>query len=539
MFAPVPAPSEMSQWDAQAIALGIPEDVLMENAARAAFSCLKRHYAEPLAGKSALLFAGGGNNGGDAFCMARLLQEAGADPLVVCTRPPRHEGAAKRWYEVMLRLGIPVAGADEWSFSQAGISPDIIIDGLLGTGFKGALREKEMRLVEGINHARGAFVLSIDIPSGLDGMTGLPCPMAVRADATVTFQAPKPGLILPAASCHTGILEVHPIGMPRQVCSPSSFRTWRMPCQQADGCEPWTVCRGGEPAGFFLRPRPEFAWNPKHKGDAGKVLVIGGCRAYAGAPCLAALAAMRAGCGLAAVAAPDPVQAVLRHICPAAISLAFRDDAEEWQPGHTGPVIASLGKYDALVLGPGLGRGEAESALVEAVLGAEARPPAVIDADALYALSARKELFGRLGPRDILTPHPGEAASLLGCSAAEVQSDRFEALQKLSALSPAVCVLKGEGTLIAAQGEVPVLSPWAVPQLAVAGSGDVLAGVAAAFLARGLAPVESATLAVWTHALAGVSLAGKFPMRGNSPVDIADAIPIGMQWAGLPPVRNA
>ncbi len=542
MFTPVPTPPEMAGWDARTIELGFSEDVLMENAARSAFDCLKRRFGAPLKGKKALLFAGSGNNGGDAFCMARLLLEAEAIPAVVCTRPPRAGGAAKRWFDVLGHLEIPLASPDEWLGSQACADADIIIDGLLGTGFHGLLRETEACLVKSINRSDKAFILSIDIPSGLDGMTGLPCPDAVRADATASFQAPKPGLLMPESSAYTGTLDIYPIGMPKKACVPASFRTWRIPCQEKDDSGPWTVCRGEASENIFSSPPVEIPLRkPKHKGEAGRVLVIGGCRAYAGAPCLAALASMRAGCGMAAVAAPDPVQAALRNICPAAVSLMppHSPCPGEWDRGYADHIVCSLEKYDAVVIGPGLGRGNTESYLTEAVLSAKGRPPAVIDADALHAISIRPALFGSLTEKDILTPHPGEAAALLGVSSREVQSDRPASLRRLTALCGAVCILKGEGSLIAAQNETPVISPWSVPQLAVAGSGDVLAGIAAAFLAQGLPAMEAASLSVWTHALAGVSLAKEFPLRGNSPMEIAARIPRAMQLAGLPQARTA
>ncbi len=190
--------------------------------------------------------------------------------------------------------------------------------------------------------------------------------------------------------------------------------------------------------------------------------------------------------------------------------------------------MPDMRRADAVVLGPGLGRGEEEEQLVELLVSAPGRPPMVIDADALFALGRRPEALRHLREEDILTPHPGEAAALLGSTSHAIQEDRLAALRSMTDSCPSACVLKGEGTLIGRRGEASVISPWRVPQLAVAGSGDVLSGIAAALLAQRRDAVEAATIAVWAHALAGMRLAPSFPMRGNTPQDIADAVPLAL-----------
>ena len=220
MFVPVPTPEEMARWDAGAIASGLAEETLMENAARAAMDALRRAVRERglrLASCRVLLVAGKGNNGGDAFCMARHLLDAGAHPLILSTRcaDDRH-GAAGHWLDVALRLGVPFLPAEAWDKALS-FAPDILVDALLGTGFRGELREKEKALVENMNALSARLVFAVDVPSGLDARTGLPCPDAVRAHVTATFQAAKPGLLMPWAAKFTGDMEVLPIGMPRAV----------------------------------------------------------------------------------------------------------------------------------------------------------------------------------------------------------------------------------------------------------------------------------------------------------------------------------
>lgn len=542
MFVPVPSPEEMSRWDAEAIRLGMPEEVLMESAARCAMDSLRQHWTakgRSLAGASVLLLAGSGNNGGDAFCMARHLLDAGAKPVLVCTRAPKeYKGAAAYWLKVALALGVPVFSAEAWEQGDDAIParPDIAVDGLLGTGFRGALREREARLVEKFNGLGAALVLAVDVPSGLDSRTGRPCPNAVRAHVTVSFQAAKPGLLMPEAEAVTGLLDVRPIGMPRSVQEtiPPSFRTWLLPAQMP----------GDRASCHSPRVLPDSApesgrWNaPAHKGEAGRVLVIGGCSDYVGAPCLAGLAALRAGAGLVTVAGPEAVLNAVRFSMPAltthSLSRPAGLDAPEWSTEALQPLVPAIAASKALVFGPGLGRTEGATDFAEALLSLPQRSPMVLDADALFALARRPHLLKCLRPCDVLTPHPGEAATLLGISAAAVQADRFAALEKLAALAPAVWVLKGAGTLIAVPGEPSVISPWNVPQLAVAGSGDVLAGAIGAFLARGHTSGLAATLGVWLHVLAGLKLSETFPMRGNGPHDIAEALPSVLAALGEP-----
>ncbi|WP_446425171.1 NAD(P)H-hydrate dehydratase [Mailhella sp.] len=551
MFVPVPTPEEMSRWDAEAIALGMAEDVLMESAARCAMDCLREHLharRASLSGASVLLLAGSGNNGGDAFCMARHLLDAGACPVLVCTRrPDDYRGAASRWLRVAIELGVPVFSAEEWENGVPTIPTrfDIAVDALLGTGFRGVLREREQRLVHKFNSLSAPFVLAVDIPSGLDARTGRPCPAAVRAHVTVSFQAAKPGLLLPEAEAFTGLLDVRPIGMPRRVQEENrpSFRTWLLPAQiKGDRTSSYTLERRPSARTLELLASPvspSAAWDaPAHKGDAGRVLVIGGCSDYAGAPCLAGLGALCSGAGLVTVAGPEPVLDAVRSSMPAlttqSIPRLSGHASPEWSAEAAASLIPALSAAKAVVFGPGLGRSEGAADFAEALLSLPHRPPMVLDADALFALASRPYLFKALRPCDVLTPHPGEAAAILGIPAARVQEDRFAALDALTSLVPAVWVLKGAGTLIAVPDEPSVISPWDVPQLAVAGSGDVLAGAVGTFLAQGHASGTAAVLGVWLHALAGISLSQRFPMRGNSPQHIARALSSVLAALGIP-----
>ncbi|QCC85414.1 NAD(P)H-hydrate dehydratase [Desulfovibrio desulfuricans] len=530
LFPPLPLPDEMRQWDAQAMALGLPEELLMENAARAALDVL-RVYRPHLAGLRVWLLMGGGNNGGDAACLARHLLDAGAHPLVLHTRPlSSYKGACGKHVRIARAAGVIFTRYTALA-PQGGTLPDIVVDGLLGTGFCGTLRPETLEIIRRVNALPGQpFVLAIDIPSGLDGRTGLAMPEAIRATATVSFAAAKPGLALPHARPWTGELHVRGIGIPlaAQRRAPCSFYA-------VDGRSLAPLARI-QPDGF--------------KNSYGHVLVVGGAPGLGGAAHLAARAALRAGAGLVTAAAPGAGIADIKNGWPEIMTLPLGETQGRWPASLPEHFVELVGRCAALVVGPGMGRGADAADFIAALLALPHRPPTVFDADALMLMAGRLDLQARLRAHDVLTPHPGEAAALLGSSAADVQADRQSALKRLCGLSRAVVVLKGAASLVG-QGEAPtLLCPYDVPQLAVGGSGDVLAGCMGGLLARMLpqphAPQYAAAetdntaatvlqpahmlagQAVALHALAGKSLAGQWPLRGNTPSAVADALPAAL-----------
>ncbi|MEG2004862.1 MAG: NAD(P)H-hydrate dehydratase [Bilophila sp.] len=337
----------------------------------------------------------------------------------------------------------------------------------------------------------------------------------MRAHATVTFEAAKPGLILPEASPFVGQLHIRPIGIPRLVREsyPASYQSIDRDLAA-------------------LLPMPTPHW---HKGSAGTVLIIGGTDGLTGAPHLAARAALRSGAGLVRVAAPAGLCKDIKAHCPDIMTQPLGDaGTTHWSPALLKELLPALAQSDAVVIGPGIGREPDTIAFVLAFL-AQTRPATVIDADALYALATAPHCLQALKKTDILTPHPGEAARLLEggtatqgevCGTAQIQADRFAALEALRALSPAVWILKGAGTLVGSPEHPVSVCPHAVPNLAVGGSGDVLAGCLGTLLAQ--SPPDShlvACLGVLLHAEAGRLLAHTFPVRGNTASDIADALP--------------
>jgi NAD(P)H-hydrate epimerase len=507
MFAPLPLPKQMAEWDRAAMQdVGIKPEVLMENASREAFSVLAE-LMNP-AGARVLCIAGGGNNGGDAFAMARHLHEAGAEVVVLHTKAKReYKGEAGYNVRLAAKVGVEMRFGGSLDVIRDRHF-DAVVDGLLGTGLAGPVREDALALIREINATFSrAFILAVDIPSGLNGETGRPSPDAVRADATVTFEAAKLGLVQPEAAPYVGDLHVRAIGIPRRAkeLHPASHHML-MP--------------------EILRTLPPLSGD-MHKGVAGHILVVGGASGLTGAPQLAALAALRAGAGLATVACPAGLLGEVKAGLPDVMALSL-GEGRGWRPEMASELAGHLERFDAVIVGPGIGRAEQTTAFVREAL-AQSRPPAIIDADALWHMANDPAIADHVGPGDIITPHPGEAARLLDISIAEVQAERFVAVRRLVRETGAVAVLKGACTLVCDGGEHVMVSPWMEPNLAVAGSGDVLSGLLGRLVPQMETRLTAACAGVYIHGLAGSLLANEFPARGNLASEIADILPRAMQ----------
>lgn len=448
---------------------GVTGFELMERAAAAAFAILRRRWPEV---RRIVLLAGGGNNGGDAFLLGRLALQAGIAVEAIALTSSS-SGDAARAREAFEAVGGHLRKVDpEGALPEA----DVYVDGLFGTGLTRPLDGSVAALVERLN-ASGRAMLALDVPSGLDADSGTRTGTCVRADATISFVGWKRGLFTADAADVCGARELATIDLP-----PAAYATVPVDAELLDG----TIDR-------LLPPRRGNV----NKSSFGHVLALGGDAGYGGAIRLAGEAALRCGAGLVSIATRAEHVVALNAGRPELMAQGV-DDAMALTP--------MLERASVLALGPGLGRRAWGRALFDATLAAA--KPCVIDADALNLLA---ETPRKLPPEVVLTPHPGEAARLLGCSTAEVQRDRYAAVRALARAHHAVVVLKGAGSLIAdAAGRVAVC-PWGNPGMATAGMGDVLTGVVAALLAQGLDAWDAARLGVALHARAGDLAAGDAP----------------------------
>lgn len=502
-FDPLPTPAEIAGWDAASVAeYGMSFLALMENASREAMHALVGEVGD-VRGKRVRLLAGPGNNGGDAVALARHLDGLGARVVIALVRPRgQYKGAAGFNARLAARLGLPMIPLGKADLSGAD-APDILVDGLLGTGFAGELRPELQTVVEAVNRLSGrAYIFALDIPSGLSGETGRPSPVAVTANATVTFEAAKTGLVAPEAAPYVGRLLVREIGIPRKVRESHPCRGWRITPRITD------TLPGPDPL--------------LHKGSAGRVVVVGGSLGLTGAPLLAGLGALRAGAGLVSVACPGAVEIALKAGHPDVMTMPVGSN------GHFSEADAQMVREfaagaGAVALGPGLGRHGDTAGFLRTLLPLPCR--LVLDADGLNFLAGDTALKEKIGPDTVITPHPGEAARLLGTDIATVEADRLTSARRLAATYGCVAVLKGPATVVAAPDGVVAVSPVIAPNLAVGGSGDVLSGLLAALLCTSLSPLLAACFAVYWHGLAGVRLAAAYPRRGNLASEIAAMLP--------------
>jgi NAD(P)H-hydrate epimerase len=466
--------------------LGIPAYQLMVRAGEAALAQVREHW--PLA-RRLLVLAGPGNNGGDAYVVARLARAAGLEAsLVAPLGPPAAGTAAEAAADWAAAGGVPCVW-EPGALARA----DVVVDGLLGTGLVREVGEPLAAIIATINGA-GRPVLALDVPSGLDSDSGQVRGVAMRATWTVTFVGLKAGCFLGEGPDHVGQLVAADLGVP-----PSSFA----------GVEPRLVRIAAVDVQALLPRRVRTA----NKGSHGRVLVIGGGPGMSGAARLAGEAALRAGAGLVTVATWPAHAAALAAGRPELICLPVETPAD---------LAAAIAAADVIAVGPGLGRSAWASALVAAAFAADR--PLVVDADALNILAAAP----RRGPRWCLTPHPGEAGRLLGTDARAVQRDRLGTVKALAARFGGVIVLKGAGSLVAAESGPVRVCDRGNPGMAVAGMGDVLTGVIAAIAAQQPSPATAlaaaAAVGVYVHAAAG-DLAARSGERGRIASDLIAQLP--------------
>jgi NAD(P)H-hydrate epimerase len=512
---------EMREWDRRTIAeRGVPGLTLMNRAGAAVARVVMRMAALRGSARVALA-AGRGNNGGDAFVAARCLHEDGLRVEVLLACPPDVlRGDARGAWEAMLAAGVPwrvLAEPAAWLANEATAADraGVVVDGLLGTGSEGAPRGAIAGAIRWINGLRPrSLVVAVDLPSGLHADTGKASDPTVIADATVTFAAPKSGFQHACAWEFLGHVEVVDIGLPAEL---------EPPCTGA-GIERFI----GAPAIRSLLPR---RGRGAHKGDFGHLLVVGGSYGLSGAPALAALGALRGGAGLVTAAIPESCLGAMAVLAPGAMARTISTADGAMTASGLTDGLPTLERFDVVLAGPGMSAAAGTAEFVQRLLRSEA-PRLVLDADALNVMTGRiRELYREAGAHTvILTPHPGEAARLLGCTAAQVQADRLGAARQLAADSRAVVVLKGAGTVVCAADGTAYLNLTGNPGMATGGSGDILAGLIAGVWAQGVDPVDAARLGVYLHGTAGDLAAWLSCEQAVSAEEIGRLLGPAWQW---------
>lgn len=468
--------------DAAAIASGIPSIQLMKRAGRAAFELVRERFADaPLVS----IYAGGGNNGGDGYVLAGLLAQRRHEVQVIAlVEPDQLKGDARLAYEFAVQEGAAVNGF--------GATPTegIIVDALLGIGLRGEVRAEFAAAIEQIN-ASGLPVVALDIPSGLQADTGALAGPVVHAQVTLTYIGIKQGLLTGRGPAVCGEVVLDSLDIPNAAFTATAPSVERLHLNELIN---------------LLAPRAADA----HKGDFGHVMVIGGDTGFGGAALMAAEAAARTGAGLVSIATrPEHIPAILAR--RPEIMACGVVSGQELEPLLARPTV--------LVVGPGLGRSPwSEQMLQQAV---KTGLPLVLDADALNILAA-----GRVIPSSVargnwlLTPHPAEAARLLGQTTAEVQADRFAAVRALQSRYNASVILKGAGSLVASGvGSIGIVTDGN-PGMATGGMGDVLCGILGGLIAQGLTLDDAARLGAVVHACAADLAADEHGQRSLLATDL-------------------
>ncbi len=457
---------------------GVPEAELMEAAGTA--------LAEAVAGLApqgpVRIVCGKGNNGGDGLVAARHLREMGFEVE-----------ALELWSDQ------PSGDIDDWLAGSGAV-----VDAIFGTGFAGAPREPAAVAIEAINRC-GAPVVACDIASGVDASTGEVTGTAIEADLTVSFHAAKIGHRVAPGKWHTGELRVAPIGIPAGA-----------PAGPAAGVI--------DPAVLALAPR---RGSRSTKFSSGQVVIAGGSRGLTGAVQMSSLAAIRAGAGYATVAVPADLEPIFEAAQPEVMSVGCPGGDGCLAPGSLKAVLRSFERAAAGALGPGMGRDPGSVELARDAADA-IEAPLVIDADGLNAFAGE---LGRIAARSaptILTPHAGELGRLLERSSDEIADHRLASAREAARVASAIVVLKGDDTIVT-DGERVAVNALSAPALATAGTGDVLSGITAALLARGLDPFAAACAAVLAHARAGRDAATRIGAAESViATDVIDSIPAGM-----------
>jgi ADP-dependent NAD(P)H-hydrate dehydratase / NAD(P)H-hydrate epimerase len=508
---PLLTPEEMARADRASIEAGTPQEVLMERAGQAVAAAAIR-LAGGRYGKRAVVVCGKGNNGGDGFVAARILAREGLRVRCLCTFEPSESSGAAEWHLAQMKAaGVRAERFEATDFPR---NAQVIVDAIFGTGFSGSPKGETAEAISAINDS-GAPVVAVDIPSGVDGTTGEVAADAVRADVTIAMAAEKFGTATGDGAVRAGDVEVADIGI------------------DAGSEVPWADRVPG--ASWVVSERdvviPERA-SGAHKRSSGSVLVIAGSDAMPGAAVMTATAALTSGSGYVTLASTREACEIASTRTPELVTTVV-SKAEKLGADALDALTTQLERANALALGPGMGEGDDQRDLVLRAL-AEVELPLIIDADGLNVLAGDTSALGKRDADTILTPHPAELARLLDVETKEVQRDRMGIAARAAEELRCIVLLKGYRSVIAAfDAESGAVERWVIPtggpELATAGTGDVLTGILAALVAGRPEHPRSATVSgAYLHGVSGEIAAASKGGHGVTAWDVLEAVPEAM-----------
>lgn len=500
---------EMREIESIAInSLGVPSICLMENAGRAVAEQANEYLAHNNK-KNVIILCGKGNNGGDGYVAARYLFNSGFDVKVfIIASMGTIIGDAKKNLDIIINMGIFVAEImqkEQLKFFEKNVKDcDLIIDGLYGTGLDREITGIGKDLIEIVNRSC-KYIISIDIPSGINGDNGHVEGCAVKANKTITMQFMKKGIAVYPGVDYAGDVIVADIGIPKNLID--SFN-----------CKYHIVSQ--EDVNLPRRSRNT------HKGDYGKLLIIAGSKNMTGAAALCAMSAIKTGCGIVKLAVPRSIQPILQESLKEIITYGVDDKDGAFYIGSVEEVLDLSKTVDAVAIGPGLSNSVDVKAFVKEII-LRIDKPIVLDADALNVISDMVDII--YGKEIILTPHMGEMSRLLGISIDDINKNIYDTVEKFVDKYKVTLVLKGSRTVIGSNTEGIYINCTGNPGMATAGSGDVLTGMISSFLVQGLTCIKAAVYGVFYHGKAGDMAADKYGEYGLTATNIIEHIPYAMK----------
>lgn len=501
---------DMQQMDRYTIEkIGLPGVVLMENAgAKVVEEILALSLPQ---NTKVIVLAGGGNNGGDGFVIARRLLDSGLEPLLcLLVNPERIHGDAKVNLNVYINRGLPVFYLHENSVQALRLKlaqADIIIDAMLGTGVNGPVRPPFNEVISIVNELQNKkMIISVDIPSGVSSDNGKVEGTAVHATKTITFVFPKKGFFLNEGPKYIGEWKAVDISVPQSIVPKLGLE---MPNVITD-----SLARSCVPT------RPMYG----HKGTFGHALILGGSRSYIGAPIFAAKAAFHSGAGLVTLAIPESIFPMVSAQNPESLYLPLSECDGHFSENAIADISPHLYKFDSVAIGPGMGRFTGGERWLESLIASLSDQPIVVDADALFLLRNKLDLISTYKGDVIFTPHPGEMARLVNKTVKEVEADRIEIATTFAKEYNLHLLLKGHRSIIADPNGAVYLNPNGHDALGKGGSGDVLTGLITSFLAQGASPLNALISSSYLHAKAGEEKARTKSHYGVMPFDLIEGV---------------
>ena len=477
----------------------IPSVVLMENAARTVFDRITALCAEK-GFKSAAVVCGTGNNGGDGFALARMLDNAGIKILVIPVgNTEKIKGDALINYNIAKKISLEFS--DDINCAE---KYDIIVDAIFGTGFKGEPKAPFNRVIEKIN-SFGKYVVSIDVPSGINADTGCVSGACVKADETVTFVMPKTGMLFYPAYNHCGKITVSDIGMPKEITE-----NFISPCMYITDEEAKKLLPKRKPDG--------------NKGTFGRLYVAAGSENMMGAAYFASAAGYRTGCGLVYCFIPQRGVKLMQSLLPEAVERPVRTSEGKFYSDSFRDIENDIDMAKAVIIGPGIDKGEEVTEFVKIML-KNCKNPVIIDADAINAAAKDMSMLKNISVPSVITPHIGEMSRLMSLSVAEIKSNMIGYALDFAKKHNIVTVLKDARTVIASPDGRVYVNTSGNCAMSTGGSGDVLTGIIGGFVCQGMDVFEAAVLGVFVHGRCGDYAAEKMGHYGVLAGNLIDALP--------------